>query len=90
MKAVVKGIQVGGYRNCRSLEEAACEYIKCINLWHHNVIVPRTKIHFDIKLPNGEVKHITIRDEDEETVAYGDFEGLPSALDYAKEIKIDK
>jgi len=87
MKAVVKEIQVGGYRNCHSLEEAAREYIKCINLWHHNVVMPRTKIHFDIELPNGETKYITIRDEDGETVAYGDFEGLPGALDYAKEVE---
>jgi len=51
----------------------------------HNTIL-RSKMNFAIKLPDGKVKYITIRDEDEETVAYGDFEGLPSALDYAKEV----
>ena len=48
--------------------------------------LPYKKMHFTIKLPNGETKHITIRDEDGETVAYGDFEGLPSFLDYSRQV----
>jgi len=36
----------------------------------------RAKINFSITLSNGIVKHITIRQEDDRVVAYGDFEGL--------------
>jgi len=43
----------------------------------------RAKISFCIILPTSEVRQITIRDEDDMTIAYGDFEGLPSILDYA-------
>jgi len=49
--------------------------------------VKRTKIHFTIQCPDGKVRFITIRDEDGGTVAYGDFEGLPSFLDYAKDVR---
>jgi len=49
--------------------------------------VKRTKIHFTIQCPDGKVRFITIRDEDDGTVAYGDFEGLPSFLDYAKDVR---
>ena len=46
----------------------------------------RAKLNFTIKLPDGTIKSITIRDEDDQTVAYGDFEGLPDFLDYSKEV----
>lgn len=75
-KAIVVDIQVGGYLQAKSLEQACARLI--------NNEGSRTKINFAIKLPNGEVKTITIRDEDDETVAYGDFDGLPSMLDYAQ------
>lgn len=78
MKAIVKEIQVGGYKTFTSLEEACHEFVKG---------QPRPKMNFAIQLPNREIKYITIRDEDNETVAYGNFEGLPSMLDYAKEIE---
>lgn len=79
MKAIITKIQVGGQRIVRSLDEACVEYVLMVEPL-------RAKITFIIKLPNGETRHITIRDEDGQTVAYGDFGGLPSFLDYAKEV----
>lgn len=82
MKAIVIEIQIGGGKIVHTLEEACREYIKMLA----SDEPARTKIHFFIKLPNDGHKSITIRDEDGETVAYGDFDGLPSFLDYAKEV----
>ena len=84
MKAIVTEIQVGGFNICHDLVDACEEYLEMVG---DSETLPRTKMHFTVRLPNGEVKTITIRDEDTETVAYGDFEGLPSFLDYAKEAK---
>ena len=83
MAAIVKEIQVGGYVTCESLEEACNAYV---GMLRKPGFAPRTKIHFTIELPNGKTKTITIRDEDTQTVAYGDFEGLPDFLEYAKEV----
>lgn len=74
-------IQVGGVWVCHTLEEAVKEYQRMLN----EVEGYRAKINFTIELPDGQVKSITIRDDDEETIAYGDFEGLPSFLDWANE-----
>jgi len=46
------------------------------------------ELHFTIKLPNGEITHITIRDEGNGTVAYGDFEGLSSFFFRLKGMKM--
>lgn len=81
-KAVVKEIQVGGYKCVHSLEVACKSYCDMVEKEEGY----RAKLIFVIKLPNGEIKQITIRDEDNQTVAYGDFEGLPGFLDYAKEV----
>jgi len=81
-KAKVVEIQIGGGTTVNNLEVACREFVKQrddLTLW-------RTKICFVIKLPNGEYKQITIRDEDDQTVAYGDFKELPGMLDYAKEV----
>lgn len=83
MKAIVRDIQVGGGQICGSLEEACREYMGMIE--EHSMA--RTKINFAIELPNNKIKHITIRDVDGETIAYGDFEGLPSMLDWARELQ---
>jgi len=83
-KAIVKDIQVGGGICVISLEEACKEFIRMVSRSSDSGY--RAKINFTIKLPSGTIKAITIRDEDGETVAYGDFEGLPSMLDYAKEV----
>jgi len=40
-----------------------------------------------VKLPSGEIRQTTIRQEDEEIVAYGDFGELPSFLDYTRAVK---
>jgi len=86
MPAKVIEIQVGGWATKKNLEEACREYVRMIEKDENY----RSKIIFVIELPSGELKQITIRDEDEETVAYGDFEGLPSALDYARELYPEK
>jgi len=80
MKAIVTEIQVGGNKIVYSLEGACGEYLRMMKQEEGY----RSKINFAIKLPNGKIGHITIRDGDGETVAYGDFEGLPSFLDYAQ------
>ena len=83
MIAKVIEIQVGGGTICHSLEKACITFKGMVDTHE----VPRTKMHFTIQLPSGEIRGITIRDEDERTVAYGNFEGLPNFLDYAKEVK---
>ena len=84
MVAKVVNIQIGGGIIVYTLEEACREYLKMIEEEESY----RAKIYFAIKLPNNEFKYITIRDEDTETVAYGDFDGLPSFLEYAQELKL--
>lgn len=83
MKATVTEIQVGGAHNCNNLEDACEEYL---DMAKSQNLLFRPKIHFTIKLPNGKEKSITIRDEEGQTIAYGNFEGLPSFLDYAREV----
>ena len=76
--ATVTEIQVCGERIYKTLLEACLYYAKCVSDG-----VNREKLLFAIRLTNGETKHITIRQEPGRVVAYGDFEGLPSFLDYA-------
>ena len=84
MSAIIKGIQVGGSVCANSLEEACREYIKMVS--RSSEMGYRPKLNFTIKLADGTIKSITIRDEDDQTIAYGDFEGLQSFLDYSKEV----
>jgi len=86
MKARVIEMQIGGGVCVHSLEEACREYIRMLK----NQEIARTKIHFAVEMPDGEIQCITIRDEDAETVAYGDFKGLPGILDYAREVEDGK
>ena len=81
MVAKVKEIQVCGGRLFNNLEEACKNYLQCLSEG-----IDREKLHFTIILPNGKVKSVTIRQEDDQVVAYGDFEGLSNVLDYAKEV----
>ena len=85
MKAIVKEIQVCGGNIHKSLLMACKEF--AVNEWPE---LPQ-KICFVIKLSSGETKQITIREEDQEkdriVLAYGDFEGLPSFLEYAEGLK---
>ena len=76
MKAIVKYIQVDGSYDAHSLGDA------CVAL----IAGGGYKIHFAIELPDGSMRTITIRDDENGTVAYGDFEGLPDFLDYSKEV----
>ena len=82
MKAKVTEIQVGGVESADNLYSACLKYVDMAD----SQDLPKAKINFTIELPDGKLKSITIRDEDNETVAYGDFEGLPNFLDYAKEV----
>lgn len=82
MEAIVREIQIGGGRIVDSLEAACREYIRMVDNSGEDGY--RAKLCFILELPIGEVKQITIRDTDSQTVAYGDFGGLPSFLDYAK------
>ena len=77
--AMVKEIQVCGRKVHEMLSEACLDYLECIANG-----TDREKISFVVILANGETKHITIRQEDNRVVAYGDFDGLPNALEYAQ------
>ena len=76
----VTEIQVGGLTIVHNLEEACREFIRMLN----SDMPVRTKISFCIKTRDGSIKQITIRDEDDKTVAYGSFEGLIDSLEYAQ------
>lgn len=77
--ATVKEIQVCGGKICGNLYDACLEYLKCLEEG-----TDRAKINFCITLSTGEVKAITIRQEEDKVVAYGDFEGLPDSVEYAQ------
>ncbi len=79
MKVVVTEIQVGGGPLASTLEEAFTLYIFGLPSSAPD------KINFTVKLLTGEVKHITLRQENDQVIAYGDLEGLPSFLEYSKE-----
>lgn len=80
MIATVRYIQVGGIDIHQTLLDACKDYINSVECGG------KEKIQFCITLPNGEVKYITIRQEEDKVVAYGNFEGLPDFLQYAKEV----
>lgn len=81
MKAIVNEIQVCGGRIFSNLEQACEDYLQCLREG-----IDREKFNFGITLPNGQIKSITIRQGDEKVIAYGDFDELPSFLDYAEEV----
>lgn len=85
MKATVKEIQVCGGRLFATLEGACREYLDCLD---QNI--DREKLHFTVIMPDKSVKGITIRQEADGLVAYGDFDGLPNMLDYAREVEGEK
>jgi hypothetical protein len=78
--AEVIEIQVCGGKICADLKSACEEYLRCIEN-----DVDREKIHFSVSLRNDVVKHITFRKTDDGIVVYGDFEGLPNFVEWAKE-----
>ena len=77
--ATVIEIQVCGSKLVSTLKKACQEYLHCLKNG-----TDREKLHFCIVLATGETRSITIRQEDNEVVAYGDFEGLPNALEWAQ------
>ena len=77
--ATVRDIQVCGSRMYKNLYDAVVEYMRCVSYGFD-----RAKFNFAIILSSGEIKHITIRQEDDRVVAYGDFDGLPNALGWAQ------
>jgi len=83
MKAIVKEIQIAGGHISHDLIDA-CEELIDVNE-HYDAPL---KLHFTIVLPNKEIKSITIRQEGDEIVAYGDFDGLPDFLEYAEGVVI--
>ena len=80
--AKVVEMQVDGIEPCFSLKDA-CATLTEWEKRQGEEGPTLTKIHFLLVLPNGEQKSITIRDDGKETVAYGDFEGLGTFLDFA-------
>ena len=75
--ATVKEIQVCGGRIFTMLSDACLEYLDCVAKG-----IDREKLNFSVVMPDGKVKHITFRQEDDCIVAYGDFEGLPNFIEY--------
>ncbi len=75
--AVVNEIQVCGGRIVKNLKDACLEYLACLA---NNV--DREKLNFSITLADGNTKSITIRQEDDRVIAYGNFEGLPNSLEW--------
>lgn len=79
--ARVKEIQVCGDRIFTNLADACIDYLECLKQG-----TDREKLNFSVILPDGRVKHITFRQENDSIVVYGDFGGLGSFLDYAQEV----
>ena len=79
---IVKEIQVCGHRLHTNLASACRDYLDCLASG-----IDREKIHFSFLLPNGESKSITIRQDGDRVIAYGDFEGLPNALEWAMDLE---
>ena len=77
-KAIVKSIQVGGWISIDNLKDACKEYLK--NLGKKKL--SRDKMCFVVETEKGQ-RQITIRQEEGEMVAYGDFSELPSFVEYA-------
>jgi hypothetical protein len=79
--AKVKEIQICGGKICDRLYGACGEYIKAIDNG-----TDREKLHFDILLDNGQTKSITLRQMEDGVHVYGDFEGMPNALEWVRTV----
>lgn len=79
--AKVKEIQICGVVLTTRLLNACREYIGAIKTG-----TDREKLNFTIELDNGEIKHITFRQMEDGIHVYGDFEGMPNALERAKRV----
>lgn len=76
MKAVVKEIQINGGLIVSDLDSA----VKRLSYEGPQ------KIHFCIEMPDGSLKGISFRQEGQEVLAYGDFEGLPDFIDVVEAV----
>ena len=79
--AKVKEVQVCGGHLYDNLYDACRDYIKCIKGG-----IDREKLNFAVELDDGTTKHITFRETDGGIEVYGDFEGMPDALEWAQEL----
>jgi len=80
--AKVKEIQVCGGHLYDNLLGAFSDYLRCLADG-----VDREKVNFSVVLDDGKVNHITFRQEDDGIHVYGDFEGMPNALEWAQRLK---
>lgn len=72
--AIVKGFQVGGVTILNTLRGACSAF----------VLEEAQKLNILVQFPDGNTHSLTLReDNDDNTVMYGDFQGLPSFLEYA-------
>ena len=80
-EAIVTEIQVCGGRICHSLIDACREYLA------YQEETDREKLHFSITLADGSIKAITIRQDGNRVICYGDFAGIPNAFEWAMGLK---
>ena len=81
MKAIIKDIQVCGVGVYYNLHDACAEYLRCVDNG-----TDREKMSFQIVLSTGDIKHITIRQEEGWIAIYGDLGELPGFIEFAKEV----
>ena len=79
--ARVKEIQVCGGKLTYMLSAACLTYIEEITQG-----TDRAKLHFYIILDDGTIKGITFRQEDDGIHVYGNFEGMPNALEWSLKV----
>jgi len=79
--AEIEEIQVCGGHVHQHLYSVCLDYIACVD-----GKIDREKINFAVALDDGSVKHITFRETDDGVQVYGDFEGMPNALEWAKRV----
>ena len=77
--AKLREVQVCGCRVFDNLEEACSDYLHCLAN-----DIDREKLNFAVELDDGTVKHITFRETEDGVEVYGDFEGMPDALEWAQ------
>lgn len=77
--AQVRELQVCGGHIYNKLYEACQDYIGCVDSG-----IDREKLNFAVELDDFTVKHITFRETGDGLEVYGDFEGMPDALEWAQ------
>jgi len=77
--AKAEEIQVCGLDLYDRLYHACQDYIRRVDEG-----IDREKLNFAVKLDDGSTKHITFRETADGIEVYGDFEGMPDMLEWAK------